>query len=550
MPRITGIDSPTFDSGAAADWMKPSEDAQQQEPDLSPPKVEPGDSSSAQSSGLSVQPDPQHISKEIAAVAPSVAPELIQDFIKLILSLLLGASGLAAMADVLKQLGSKKAAVGSQTAEDAFKALQEALGKANPDEPDKAAKDPALQDAVSRGLASISHREVPVGSYDPLGEDPPDTKLLSDVGTRASWPLNPDGSVPSVAHTIRNNADISKDMYHSAAGLRNCSYVADQLAKPALGLPALAIQLDAAMRMMVMAQMNLDGEELTPHAWRFNEAVGGSGAGMKSESGASDSTVKPAEIRRELQALKDGGATGAMPGNMLFAAFGDKPTELGSGWTFGVVESIAARTLGVTQLDDIRSYLTDPNPEYDTLTSILPELLMSGNPSLQSVLRHLRVFVEVLEFCRAVTPHQLKVLETNVSQVGGQFIQLIHAVQEKSFVLLPLERMPFDYTNDKYTLQQEGVLFGLAALWDSVAERTRLDAIQDEESLAIAKRVIEPHTKLGGRQLVDELRDAQNSGAIVKFGGHAGPELVYATASYMTMARMLMLTKLEMEKGK
>lgn len=487
---------------------------------------------------VSVPSDPQHISKEIAQVAPEVGADLVGEFGHAVVSLM-GTIG-AHVNGFIDGLTQKAAALGDAAA----KAMADGLSAAMNGLED--AQDFGVWmanggiNAVNQAAAMIPYRQIPIGLRDPLSAVTPPLTLFSDAAHSANWVLNNTlvADFNKSVSQLNNGLSIATDLYNQSFGMCLGKQATWQLSQAAdfnmqgLTIPSFGAQVDAMARMMVIHPFHLNGISRTHQSWRFDC--------HQLKSGAKEPVTSSSELMGRLNHLKESGGSGAMPGNLLHLAYGDDPyASLPSNFML-LLPLLIALKLGSPFLAELQLYLNNPSAKYDSMTGDLPSMILAGDPRIAKLLKALQALQKVIQFCQQMPAVVLMDLEKNVTEVGSSLVMFIKRVREDALKFKRVENLASDYISNRLSVNEQNLLTNLALMWDELAVDTSVIANENRKRIALEiigpkKDVLAPGERLSTLMVY-------STGYLNNFGGHMGAEVAPILALFMLFLRMLLLT--------
>lgn len=478
---------------------------------------------------VSTPSQPQHISREIYKVAPSVEIDILSQFNT---SLISAGTSAQHVLDFINAMGDKAAAIGDAGAKalgNGMAGLMNGLGAGL--DWATAFAGSGLAAATNQAASMVPLRQIPAGIRDPNRSNGGVTSFLSS-GMRSDWPNQPTGG--GLGAFIGNAVKLGQDLFNAVgcqcllgAALDSLSRAASLVAQ-GLGLPALGMQLDGMLRMGLLNPFNMDGLNQLLHGWRFD-------CGLKHNP--PPAIVKPARVKEALKKASNC-PTGAMPGNLLYAAYGDDPAP--ADMVSRAPVAIAAR-VGSPYTSEIAKFVSDPDSRYDGMADALPSYYQAADPRLAALLKALLAFQEVVEFIKSLLIIEVKDLEKNETQVGGSLVDFVQTIRAQAGRLGDSKKIAVNFTNNRMTNEQQALLAQLGGLWDGLV--VDLTVINNANRRDVVRRITEPRDVLGGERLADLVANAPD--ALDNFGGHVGPELAYAASNQAIMTRSLLL----IEKG-
>lgn len=482
---------------------------------------------------------PQTLSAETAPLAPKVAADFVLEFGQ---AQLIAANTTALQAQGLVQMLKDKAeALADATAFAVAEGIELALNAAEGAQDFGVSMANGLAGALNQAAAMVPAVQIPTGFQNPLSDRVPELSLSTDAVTQGARMI--DGAAKTPLAYANNGAKLTKDIANTAVTQDLAAKATWAISKSASfvgqGLNRLGLcnQLDGMLWMMAIKPFHLNfklgGVSRLRHSWRFDcHALLAGTAPIATLSG----------ITGTVQAAKDA-ATGAMPGTLLHAAFGDNPGSLAQGALAKAIPVMIATQLGSPFASLIGQYVTNPGTQFDGLTSQLPNLFAAGDPNLSKLIGAMNAFVELTQYLMALTPQQVTSLEGNASQVGGATLMFIsHTRSSMTAELQPLPKLTGNLMANRLTNRQRDVLSALAAEWDDVATSPLdLAVITDPAHKAIVSRILSARQGVLG---TGERLDALLTNTVTardSFGGPVGMELVYLVSMFCSMLRILVI---------
>lgn len=486
---------------------------------------------------VTVPTAPQMISAEVQKIAPAVQQSLLNEFGPKILSYIGNIGPFAT--GIVNGLAQKATALGDFAAQALGNTITTLLN----------AGEAAVADAtnsVTGGLAvaltkaseMVGFHKIPVGfqHWDALKTG--EFELFSDMATTANWAYN--GLAGGALGAINNGFKLATDLYNNSIGQCFGEQAAWSLGNAAklelkgLHIPALSLQLDGVLRNLVITPFHLNGTDITKHNWRFSCSE------LKNniEQGVNGFVRSASEIGKKIGDMFAGAATGAMPGNLLYLAFGNSPQHLPQDF-LRLLPILAALRLGSPFVPSLQNYTNDADSKHDGLTSQLPGMILAGNPKLQQLLDALGAFSEVLRYASTRTNSQIKHLGEVRTQTGAALVNFIVRARSKAASFAPLDKLGINFVTNKFSYIQIDELLALARNWDALAVDFKV--ISDPEALAAAHAVLDPRSKLGGLKLATLLEDPDSRKEVNTFGGHQGAEAAFIVSAMMILLRLLFI---------
>jgi hypothetical protein len=541
LPQITfpeiccpGTSAPVFGGGFLADFQLPFTTPGVNY-DHNDPRVSTKDSD--EDTIVSTPTQPQHISKEIAKVAPTVGAEVLGEFSSLLISI---ASTPQHVLDFINALGNKAAAIadlGAKALGDGMASLLNGLGDGVDWLTGFASS--GLADATNQAAAMVPIRQIPLGIRDP-NKKHGKYGSFSSSGMRSDWPNQPGGNPLSF---LDNALKLGNDLFNAVGGQCLFGGGADslsraaQLAAQGLGLPALGMQLDGMLRMAMLAPLNLaDGLHQLLHGWRFD-------CGLKHDP--VPPIHRPDQVRQSLSQVSRC-PTGAMPGNLMHAAYADDGEPAAGKSLVGHAPVAIAQRLGSPYAGEIAKFVTDPDPRYDSMVSSLPSYYQAGDPRYAQLLEVLLAFQQVYQAIIALKPGTIPRMVSHSTAFGGAFVSFVRDLHEsylaRPTVLGAPDQLASNFTNNRLTNDQHDTIVNWIGVWNNlgvdIVHVDTSDVLTAEEK-TLTHTVLDPLQPFGStdlRALVAAAPDILNN-----FGGHIGPEVAYAASNQAIMTRSLLL---------
>jgi len=202
-----------------------------------------------------------------------------------------------------------------------------------------------------------------------------------------------------------------------------------------------------------------------------------------------------ADLKAKLAALK-GKGTGAMPGNILELGYGDDPASLGRGYLQALPGKIADN-LGSANGRLLDEYMTSPSADLDSLTPLLPDLLLPADPVLQQLIEALRTMQELIIYVEALPDDTISLMQQKVTQVGADFLFFMQVIRNQAPEFGDRTRFAANYLRRSFTYNQRQLVRLLASRWDEL--QTTASLVEDETLRAVVERVMSYRKKVFGR---------------------------------------------------
>jgi hypothetical protein len=491
---------------------------------------------------VSTPADPQHISREVVAIAPEVALDLLTDFITN--TLVSAATSLTNLFGIINAVSEKADALGDAAA----KAIGDKLAFiAAAAEAALTPNDYILGKIGAKGLAAANQaaaiggvRQIPFGINSPNSGRRPTLMVASDANLRSQWPQR--GTLrSSVKQNLTNAANMAVDMAMAATGMcwagsamRVLANATGMLAQ-GLGRDALGMQIEGMLRMSVFHPLNIvNGLKRLAHSWRHECKIK-----LEFDGHLFPPLPSLAQLKAKLRSALNGSCAASLPGNLMYAAYGDNEPPEGSRIIQQVPTRVAAN-LGVQNSDVqlISFYVTDPDKKYNNLTTSLPGIYQSGDPKLAEMRRGLQTLQDVLIYVDGLTLAELKLLAANQTAVGGPVLAFVKSVPGRKNQIGDFNNITSSFMNNRMTNAQMDALNAAAAAWDDL--NPDLTVIENEEVRTIVSRIFSPRLAvLGFTRLSTILSEGRAN--LDSYGGHIGPEIAYAAANQAAMTRCLLI---------
>jgi hypothetical protein len=349
-------------------------------------------------------------------------------------------------------------------------------------------------------------------------------ELFSDAAHFASFGIN--GAINGALGFVNNALSIAQDLYNMTAGLclgKASGWALSQsanLALQGLHLPALNLQIDGFLKNFALAPFHLDGVLRMPHLWRFEcRAL---------KEGLRKVFTSAGEVKSRLDDFRRGSASGAMPGSLLYASYGEDPLPPGEDYLWELPMRAAAR-MGSPYAVTIRDYIINPDPSRDSMTATLPALIYAAEPRIGRLVQILLAFQKIMERCHALTLSEMVDLKRRASQVVEQ-------ARLNYTKVGGVERLVSNVVNNRQTYAQQKVLVDLLQLWDLLV--VDLISVVDADLRQLVTDVLEPRSRVLalGESSATILGDAPDY--LDVFGEHTGPEVAYALSAYAGLVRV------------
>lgn len=200
-------------------------------------------------------------------------------------------------------------------------------------------------------------------------------------------------------------------------------------------------------------------------------------------------------VKTRLAALK-GRAVGSMPGNILELGYGDAPATLTGGYLQALPGRIADN-LGSSNGRLIDEYMTSPAEDLDSITPLLPDLLLPGNDVLQQLVLALRTLQELVLYLEALPVQTTELMQQKITQVGSDFLSFVQVIRIRAPEFGDRTKLAKNYLRRGFTYEQRQLVRLIASLWDNL--QTNPATVLDPTLLVVVERVMGDRKKVFNR---------------------------------------------------
>jgi len=222
------------------------------------------------------------------------------------------------------------------------------------------------------------------------------------------------------------------------------------------------------------------------------EATGGTVNGGTCLPNAPDSV---SGLKAKLAALR-GKGTGSMPGNILDLGYGDAATTLGRGYLQSLPGKVADN-LGSANGRLLDEYMTSPAPDLDSLTPLLPSLLLPADDTLQQLIEAVRTLQELIIYVEGLPEDTMRLLQQKVTQVGSDFVSFLQVIRNRAPEFGDRTRFATNYLRRGFTYDQRQLVRFLGSLWDNL--QTDPAKVEDPALQAVTAQVMSYRKKVFSR---------------------------------------------------
>lgn len=525
------------------DVIKEAQPAAGTKQDYTDPKVEV--KKSQQKTSVSYPTQPQHISKEIAKVAPNVSQEVTSKFDNALLSV--GTASVGIISSIAGLLSNKANTLNDPAAQMLSTGILNTIDelKDNTKSFTSNLLGSGLADAANQALALLPLRQIPEGIRSAFNS-PIVSRLVSSLGVRAEWPS--DGLAAGLEKVIENKLKITQDLFQAVGAQEITKDACDLLAtgtkllEQGIPLGALGMQVASMIKLGAVQQLNAKDEAVSNHSWSHT-------ADLKRQEAASPAAplASPKEVKEALKTTADN-ITGAFPGNMLYSAFKDgaAPSE----GLIGKIPVAIAASMGSSFGSLISKFVNNPDPEHDSSAALLPSMYMSANPAMQKLQEVMVAFQKVVTDVTKLPLKQVQELKNNDTKLGGDFVFFVQRIIDEQANFSSIPKLAGNFITNKLSFSQKQFVTEMLTYWeqlkinpaDFISTATQQQAYSNSiaispDILNIVTSVIGPKSILDPNQPVASLIQAAVSG-FTQMGGPVGPEIVYAAANQAILTRM------------